>query len=279
MTTYQEKEAHENGIFLFPEILDEEFDSRISEKINQLIADEKILDIEKAQVAHHIHDGWQEHPVAVKYHQEYFSEQRISNEIKTESFNYLGYLRDVTKITESYSNQFNSDQYSEHQLLLFTSLQKHKIPSGHIKKIKRLVFDNGHDVLAGSHTKGEIVLYNLDIERENLSENIIHELGHAVHEDLSSDGHNEFDHIWIDAKIAISPYIETEWDDALKTYDVKMKSGHDPFIYGFPSEYAVRNVFEFFAECYTAYFIDSEFLEKINPAIVTLFDKEIGLDK
>ncbi|MEK6862079.1 MAG: hypothetical protein AABY07_09015 [Nanoarchaeota archaeon] len=279
MTTYQEKEAHENGIFLFPEILDEEFDVRISERIQEFINSQEEINLEKAKVAYHEHDGWQEHPVGVKYHQEYFSEQADSSKIDTESFHLMSYLIDVTKVTEAYHNQFTSDQRGEHQLLLSAAFKKYKIPSVHIKKIKRLVFDDGHETLVGSHNKGEIVLYNLDKEKKYLQENIIHELGHAVHGDLSSNGHNEFDRIWIDAKIAISPYIETKWNQDLKTYDVKMKPGSNLANYGFPSEYSVTNIFEFFAECYTAFFMNREFLEKINLRIVTLFDKEFGLSK
>ena len=35
------------------------------------------ISIQKAKVAHHEHEGWPEHPVAVKYHQEYFSQTKI----------------------------------------------------------------------------------------------------------------------------------------------------------------------------------------------------------
>lgn len=39
--------------------------------------------IEKSKVAYHTHDGWQEHPVAVEYHDKYFSGESAAKESQT----------------------------------------------------------------------------------------------------------------------------------------------------------------------------------------------------
>ena len=229
---------------------------------------EESIDLEKSKVAYHgPHDGFPEHPVAVKDHQKYFtgkiksvqSEDRdLESQWPIKVDGAIDKIR-VEKVFSEIPMKWQDLIYEDPTPLEIHGREKLKggSYSGHRININPVLFKYGQAKVesiypgAMGDNFGDIVL--------------LHEFGHAIFYSLVK--HDD---------------LRGEWADASRDY------GHwkeqDKLI----TKYSAINANEFFAECIVYYLRASKILKQIHPTIFAFFDKylskqqiekqEIGVD-
>ena len=197
------------------------------------------FDIEKAQRGYHEHDGWAEHPVRVKDHQDYFTGPTQEDKVSTKKIDLM---------------KQKMPRFAWLQSATFWRKVADNIPITHLSTVKSFKIHYDKEVFEefnapddtpaiAYHVKGDIHLG----ANSNVAD-CMHEVGHAIHYYLYQKELN---------------------DEMLQAAQLFRAAQDDEFI----SEYAKTNSREFFAENYFYHLATPDHLRKVNPKMSGLMDR------